>query len=114
MRKKVETEAFRKVIWAKRFKFYGAVPFSFAMLILIFGNVSTQSGETLFVLFAFPGVALLTSLFFIRCSDCGASLYFRKGYFILTWGLKWIPVWILPLPERCEICGLIREFNGKI
>ena len=96
------TESRRKVIWAARFKFYGGVFFILAMLILVFGMVETQSGRNLFAIFAIPGVSLLTFLFFIRCSNCGSSLYFRKGYSILTFGIKWVPVWMLVMPTQCK------------
>ena len=107
-------EALWKVSWAKRLKFYGAVLFTLGMITIFTGVVTTPTGKTFFVLTGVPGVILLTLLFFIRCTICGASLYFRRGYHILTFGLKWIPVWMLPLPKQCEICGLDRELDGKI
>jgi hypothetical protein len=114
MREESGIEALWKVNWAKHLKFYGAVLFTLGMLAIVTGVVATPTGKTFFVLTGIPGVILLMPLFFIRCTVCGASLYFRKGYLILTFGLKWVPVWMLPLPKQCEVCGLNRELDGKI
>lgn len=88
----------------------------FILIICMFamtgGERWSDSERNVFFVFAVASIVCFAWLFKFRCNECDANLYFRRGFFMLTWGLRFIPVWILPMPKSCEGCGKVR-FNEQ-
>ncbi|NMW32075.1 hypothetical protein HKD42_08380 [Altererythrobacter sp. RZ02] len=97
-----------KVALARKVQRTSAIFFFFAMAHILSAPLD-RIQEWTFGIAMFLSLACFGWLSVIRCSQCGANLLFRKGYWLVTLGMRWVPLWFLPISKSCDVCGMVRK-----